>query len=140
MEKLREIVEKVHAKRKELELAVKQPLAKVTITSGFVDFGVELEKLLKEEINVKKVEWLKGEGTEVILDTNITEELEEEAKTRQLIRMIQNERKIKGINITQEIEVTNTWFPEDNNFTKLIKKTTSAKKLLDGDFYVREAN
>ena len=54
--------------------------------------------------------------------------------------MIQNQRKLKGIDITQEIEVTNTWFPKDNNLTQLVKKATSAKKLLDGDFYVREAN
>ncbi len=137
MEKLREIVEKIHAKRKEIQLAVRQPLAKAEVTTDFTNFGEELTELLKEEVNIKEIEWIKGEEVSVILDTNLTAELEEEAKTRQLIRMIQNQRKIKSIKITEEVLVTNDWFPESNNLTQLLKKTTSARKLSDGPFDVK---
>lgn len=53
--------------------------------------------LLADEINVKKVVVDANLNEEVKLDINLTEELIEEGKIRDAIRMIQDLRKDKGL-------------------------------------------
>jgi isoleucyl-tRNA synthetase len=136
MQKVREIVEKVHAARKEAKIPIRQPLAGVDIyLSKLPDLGKDLLKLAEEELNIKKIVFKKGKE-KVILDTEITPELAEEAKTRELIRKIQEERKNMGIDLTESIIVVNPWLPSDKKLVQRISRKTLATKLTLGDFKV----
>ncbi|MFH1863570.1 MAG: isoleucine--tRNA ligase [bacterium] len=120
---VRKIVEKVHAERKEKRIPVRQPLAKLQIINAKLQIN-ELEQLILDELNVKKLEFINGEGElKVELDIKITPELKEEAKLRDLVRKIQGERKKMGMDLTQKIDLWNEWSTEDDkNAQWLIKK------------------
>src|SRR3990170_373020 len=92
MQKLREIVEKVHAQRKSFEIPVRQPLRLLKVKSPDQKPADSLINLLLAETNVEAVSWEKG-SQEVVLDTKITPDLEEKARARELIRDIQAKRK-----------------------------------------------
>ena len=135
MKLARAIVEKVHAKRKEKNIPVRQPLSKVEVVSSAVP-SASLWQVVADELNVKKVVWKKGQRFSLKLDTEITPELEEEGKTRDLIRKIQSERKKLGVNLDQKIEVAVPWLPESKEQLLLIKSKTLARRLEKGSFKV----
>ena len=85
------------------------------------------------------MDWEKGKELEVKLDTKITPKLEEEAKTRELVRKIQEERKNMGVILTQKIVVVNDWFPKDKKLTQWLQSKTLAIKLEKGGFKVKKA-
>ena len=101
-----------------------------------------LEKLIKDEVNVKSVGWGKLKGTElkVELDTKITPQLKEEAETRKLIREIQVARKKLGIGLDEKVNVTSSWLPDDAKLISRLKTTTLAAKLQKGKFGVKKAS
>lgn len=139
MKVVRLLCEIAHSKRKEKSVAVRHPL--LAISTNISDLGEELANIVKDEINVKNVNWGNEDlSTEikVELDLTITEELEEEAKTRDLIRSIQQERKNIGVSLTDEVEVQSQWLPKDKNLNDLIKKTTLTKTLSVGEFSVKK--
>jgi len=102
----------------------------------------ELEVLVKEEVNFKNIEWVdnKEKGVKVKLDTQITKELEEEAKARELIRKIQGERKKMSMSLMQEIEVFNPWVPEKKELLEKVKNKTLALTLSEGEFSVAKSS
>jgi isoleucyl-tRNA synthetase len=132
---IRKIVEKGHSERKNNSIPVRQPLNSITVYISDV-FDERLIKLIEEELNVKKVIWKKGKELNVEFDTKITPELEEEAKTRELIRKIQQERKNMGILLTQKIKVTNPWLPKNNILFQNIKKIALVSHLEHGEFKI----
>jgi isoleucyl-tRNA synthetase len=134
MIKIRSVVETAHAIRKAEKIPVRQPLA--SLSTVLKAPGKGLEDLVKAEVNVKKVIW---GAKKVELDTKITSELAEEAHARELIRKIQEKRKELGMNLTQNVNVSNEWLPTDKNLTQLVKAKTSTKKLEKGGFKVTEA-
>lgn len=138
MKDVRIIAEAIHAKRKELNIAVRVPLATANVKAPF-EVEKELEKLLSDEVNVLGFEWTKLSAIEIELNTQITPELEELAKTRELIRAIQAKRKEMEFDLTQTCEVIATWLPKDKNEIERIKLKTIASKLTLGDeFIVKE--
>lgn len=140
MKKLRLIVEKVHSERKAKGIPVRQPLTSFATNSE--ELAKPLENILKDEVNVKDVKWNKlGKGElKTKLDTKITPELEEEAKTRELIRKVQQERKNMGMSLTQIIYLDNPWLPKSKEMTQYLKKVTLSKKLRKAKFSVRKAS
>lgn len=78
-------------------IKVRQPLASVTVPQGskFVDS----ESILKEELNVKQV----IVGSDVAIDTNLTEDLRQEGFAREVIRHVQSLRKRAGLNVDDRI-------------------------------------
>ncbi len=72
------------------------------------------------------------------MDTKITPELEEEAKARDLIRKIQEERKNMGMNLTQKINVYTPWLPKNKDLVEKIKKKTLTEDLREGEFKVEK--
>jgi len=132
MQLVRSVVEKGHSARKEAGLPVRQPLNSITI---YFDerCDARMLKLIEDELNVKEVIWKKGKELKVKLDTKITPELEEEAKTRELIRKIQGERKNMGIGLTQKIVVENNWLPKSNKLTQYIIDKTLSRELRQGN-------
>lgn len=133
---VRSIVELGHAKRRELNIKVRQPLAKFIIypstSSGSkLEIAEELISLISDELNVKKVVFEKNKGElSVEFDTKITKELQEEMEARDIIRQIQEERKTLGTELNDEINVTLPDWPLP--FESLIKKKALIKNLKKG--------
>jgi len=101
---VRQLAEQIHAARKELAIPVKQPLAKVTIYSDKKSISSDLETLLLEEVNIKIMEWkITDKDIRMELDTTITPELKAEGDMRELVRAIQNIRKVKKLGISERI-------------------------------------
>ncbi len=96
MERVREVVTKGLAERAKAKIKVRQPLARLEVKDLRLKLEVELLDLIKEEVNVKEIVFdskIKGEAE---LDTRITPELREEGIIREIIRQIQEMRKIAG--------------------------------------------
>jgi len=114
MEVARKIVEMAHAKRKEALIKVRQPLAELIIKNSELIIRDEIINLIKDELNIKKIDFVK-EGTQetsVSLDTKITKELKEEGEARDIVRQIQKERKTIGTTFDEKIDVTLPSWPE----------------------------
>ncbi len=94
MEKTRELVEKALAARDTEKIKVRQPLATLKTKIKLSD---EFLELVREEINVKKVEFDEKLESDVWLDTTITPELKEEGDLRELVRDLQDQRKKLGL-------------------------------------------
>ncbi len=110
---VRKIAEVAHAKRKESNIKLRQPLAKLTYQLND-RLNPELEKILADELNVKKIEYQKSSSLEpeVQLDTNITPELQEEGEARELIRQIQKLRKEQNLTLADKTAVEAPSWPE----------------------------
>ena len=142
MDLARKIVEFAHAKRKEAKIKVRQPLAKLKVKSEKLKLNEELVKLIKDEINVKKVVFEKsrlagraspsaGKGEmSVSLDTNLTRELKEEGEARDIVRMIQSQRKKLGTTLDEKVDVTLESWPE--TFEGYIKRKASIGSIIKG--------
>ncbi len=107
MTEVRLIVEKIHAKRKELGVAVRQPLAKATISGSVKDIADEFKHVVLEETNIKTIKFTdeKTEEIVVVLDIELTPELVNEGKAREVIRKIQGLRKERKCLVTDVITV-----------------------------------
>ena len=100
--------------------------------------NANLDRIVK---NKETEGFIKSEGElKVKLDTKLTPELQDEAKARELIRKIQGERKKLGMNLAQEIVVTNTWLPKSKEIAQKIKNKTLATALKEGKFSVTKAS
>ncbi len=99
MKMIRELASAALAKRAELGIKVRQPLASLKIRSADwrTKFSEELLSILKDEINVKEIVFDRKIKEDFVLDTNITSELKEEGTIRELIRMIQDLRQDGGL-------------------------------------------
>lgn len=154
----RSFVEKVHAIRKEKNLKVRQPLKRIGIF-GYTDLNAEsfgpIEDLIKNELNIKSIEYLhyedipKGENiidaTEndnykkkigLYIDIELTPELLAEGEARDIIRKIQQERKILGTALEDQVDVSLPNFPEA--FEIEIKKKALVRNLTRGEFSVKK--
>ena len=133
---VRKVAEAGHAKRKEAGIKLRQPLASVKykLPKRLSD---ELEEILAQELNVKKVEYQKSSSSEpnVTLDTKITQELEEEGKARELIRQVQQNRKEQNLTLADKTKIIAPSWP--TIFENLILKSTASVSIEKGsDFKV----
>ena len=126
----REITLVAHAKRKELALKVRQPLASITVIAPG-QLSEQIKKVIAGEINVKKVQVKTGKSISVKLDTKISPQLEAEGKARDIIRSIQQLRKESGCSIDEKITVLLPSWPEE--FTEEIKRQTLTLELIKSE-------
>ena len=152
MERVRGLVEKIHAKRKELKIPVRQPLAKCHVShvppalafgksrwrAGKCQISNELIELVKDETNIKDISFTKGEGEITVeLDTTMSPELIEEGKIREAVRKIQQLRKDQGCKLNDRIRIE---LPKEfqtlpkESIDKIIKNTL-AGDVVWGDTY-----
>ena len=124
MSKAREIVEAAHAQRKEAKIKVRQPLPELNY--GEYQLPKDLEKIVADEINVKKLIFKKTQ--QVKLNIKITQQLKAEGQARELIRQIQNLRKETGCGLGEKVIVMLPSWPKE--FKDYIKRETLAKKLI----------
>jgi len=129
METVRKVCELGHAKRKEEGIKVRQPLAEFEIRNLKFEISEDLLELIKGELNVKKIKFIKGKGeTEVSFDTQITPELKEEGWARDLIRQIQEARKNAGCGLSERIKIGLPSWPK--NFEEEIKNKTFSLEII----------
>jgi isoleucyl-tRNA synthetase len=95
MEEVRRLVSVALELRSKANIKVRQPLSELRIKN--TELKEEYLELIKEELNVKKVTQDSNLSQEVELETEITQELEEEGKVREIIRNIQDLRKEKNL-------------------------------------------
>ncbi len=103
MEMIRALASVGLMKRTEAKINVRQPLSafKIKDSGTVLKYWDQLKEILKDEINVKDIAFFDGGPDEpgYILDTTMTPELKEEGMVRELIRAIQDLRKVKGLNV-----------------------------------------
>lgn len=87
----------VLAKRAELSIKVRQPLATLKLSPSVGKIRPALLEILKDEVNVKTIVYEKDLKEEVWLDETITEELRQEGFLREMIRQIQDLRQKAGL-------------------------------------------
>src|SRR3989344_5134317 len=95
MSETRRIVTLALEARQKGNIKVRQPLARLEIRTDAL--SPEYLEIIKDELNVKKVEINNALESDVLLDTNLTPELIEEGKVRDAIRVVQDWRKEKGL-------------------------------------------
>ena len=129
---VRQICELGHAARKEAKIKVRQPLQKLQVINGEID--KELVQLIKDELNVKEVDFKTGKGEmKIDLETKITPELQAEGEARELIRQIQDLRKQNNCRLDEKIKVSGPDWPKDKKLQDYIGNATLATELLPGD-------
>ena len=134
MSLVRKICELGNAQRKEKEIPVKQPLTNIKVYGqDFLDLdkNKSLIQLIKEELNLEKVQFIKDKELKIELDTQITPRLEQKRQTREIIRSIQQARKQADCRLDQKIEVVLPDYPQE--FAEEIKQKTLATNLTKGD-------
>ena len=110
MRMCREIVSLALEARQKANIKVRQPIATLKISSAKFqspnnDQMSEYLNLIKEEINVKQIEFDGSLEGDVWLDTTITPELELEGRMRDLVRVIQEKRKELGLQPGDKIKL-----------------------------------
>jgi len=139
MENVREVITAGLQLRAQNQIKVRQPLASIVVKQ---DFDEELNKIIKEELNIKKIESSKkqemssasniiwNEKEKIGLNTEITPELKLEGQAREIIRHIQQMRKKAGYAIDNRIQVCYSGMLEVfNKFGDLIAKETLTSSL-----------
>lgn len=136
MEEVRHIAALALAKREESGIKIRQPLSllKIQNVKSEIKTNKELQKVLMDEVNVKKIEFDKKIQEPIELDTHITPELKEEGLLRELVRAIQGLRHDAGYNPKQKaivnIETSSELAAIIQRREKELKKAVNADAVL----------
>lgn len=131
MTEVKKLVELIRAARQSASIKLRQPLAKVTLTSSLQQPAQELLQVIATEVNVKEIIWHQGQTQNVELDTILTDELIAEGEARELARSIQTLRKKAGLTPEQTVAVQlPSWPPE---WKEWLQTKTNASSLVQGD-------
>jgi len=123
MLRVKEIVVLALAERAKVGIKIRQPLNSLEISDKSLKIESDLLELIKEELNVKKINF----GKSMKLDTKITPKLKEEGILREVIRNIQEMRKEAGFLPQDKVSVSYQTSPElaailEKNRKLLLKK------------------
>lgn len=132
---IRDIASKALAQRSDEGIKVRQPLSSLRIKKiQGIPLSKNLLNILKEELNVKRIELDDKIKEDFILDTKITKELKVEGRVRELTRMVQGLRQDAGYMPHDRI---NVWIESDsqiysaiNNNKKKFMSDIGATKLV----------
>ena len=117
MKKIREIVSIGLKQRDQHKIGLKWPLSKVAIYSEKIK---EFDDIIKEQLNVKEVEFRLGRGDLVVeMDFELTSELETEGYAREVSRHVQAFRKNLGLQKKDMIEL---FIFVDDEFKEILEK------------------
>ncbi|MEI7709412.1 MAG: class I tRNA ligase family protein [bacterium] len=131
MNTVRKIVTLGLEARQKAGIKVRQPLAKLEVK----DFKLAKEyvALIKDELNVKEVIENKNLENDVLLDTEITLDLEIEGSYRELVRALQDMRKDLGLTPSDVVSLAIETFEAGKElvqkFEEEMKKTVLASKI-----------
>ena len=133
MEMVRSIVNDGLSARADASIKVRQPLASAKI-SGPKTLNQDYLDIISEELNVKQVEFDKSDNVTVVIDTEISQSLQNEGIARDIIRNIQSARKEAGLEIENRISLVLLSDSKKLNdaiaeFKQLIMQETLAEEL-----------
>lgn len=115
----------------------RQPLSTLTVKGESDVLSEDYLELVKDEVNVKAVEFNKNLSVEVELDTVITPELQAEGDAREFIRAVQDMRKTAGLQpsdrITLSVQASDGGEAIVKNFQTEIQKVVGADEVVFGD-------
>ena len=110
------------------QIKIRQPLSKLIYDGDKLDDFYE--QIIADEVNVKEVK----NGKEFKLDKNLTPELKEEGRARELIRAVQAARKHAGLRQDDQIKLSvSCMLPK--GFEDLIKSEVGATSITKDDTY-----
>ncbi len=115
MKVVRDIVSMGLMERDKNHVGLKWPLSKVIIYSDNIK---KYDKIIMEQLNIKKVEFKQGKNLKVELDFDLTPELEAEGYARELSRYVQAFRKKIGLQKKDKIEL---FIFVDKDFEDILK-------------------
>ena len=128
------IIETGLRERDKAQIGLRWPLAKADIKTEY-KLGKEIQGLIAQQLNVKKVELKKGKENElsVSLDLKMTKELEAEGYAREISRKIQAVRKEKGLKkgdlIDLKITTDNELKENLAGMINYLKERTNSKRI-----------
>jgi len=130
MQTTRDIVSTALRERDKAHIGIKWPLANATIKSEIKPIE-ELNEVIKEELNIKKLTYEKAKELDVQLDTNITPELEEEGFAREISRKVQSARKKAELVKTDkiELEISSDFNDKLESQIRFIKERVGAREI-----------
>ncbi|MDQ3076087.1 MAG: class I tRNA ligase family protein [bacterium] len=136
MSLIRRIVSIALELRQRANIKVRQPLSKIQLN---YTLGVPTNQrdqyinIIKDEMNVKNVEENISSVQEIVLDTNISPELKQEGDYRELVRGIQDMRKVTGLVpsdvISLSVETNEAGNELINKFKEELLKVVGANNL-----------
>ena len=128
MDSVREIVALALAERAKAKIKIRQPLNSLEIQN--CRFHSDSLDLIKEEVNVKEIVF----GKSLKLDTEITPELKKEGMVRDVLRHIQEMRKIARFKPKDKILIRYSGEAAEilSSFRKYILEETGAKSFMAG--------
>lgn len=128
MELVREMVTNILEERNKAAIKVRQPLSAATFKTAKFDSIKTSEEYLGEvmdETNVRSLNFVESAASTQVceLDTNITEELKVEGVYRELVRTIQDARKLAGLKVGENVNIQ---LP--NSMSEFEKQVVESKK------------
>jgi len=124
MELTRQWIVEGLSQRAQAGIKVRQPLNKVKITQMNSYAVPRFEEIIRDELNVKEVEWDDGPQEDnnftVTVDIELTDELKREGLMREIVRHVQSARKKAGLNVDDRIELS--LVTGDENTSEAIKE------------------
>ena len=131
----RKIVEMGHSQRKEKNIAVRQPLNKLT-SSGPGKLSDDVSRIIQDELNVLEHNHHVKDEYSVVLDTELTERLKALGIARGITRQIQQERKAMGTKLHEKVDVrTPQQLSEEAR--EYIRSKAMVRNLTEGGFRVK---
>ncbi len=141
MQKVRELVSLALEARQKEGIKVRQPLSRLKINAPSLANKNDLLDLIRDELNVKEVVVQEGIPEMVELDTTLTDALREEGEVRELIREVQEARKIAGLNpkdrAVLSVPAERLVFAQQH--FESLERAASISEVREGDFNVHKA-
>jgi isoleucyl-tRNA synthetase len=132
MKRIRKLVEAGLAARKTANIKVRQPLRTVRFNSQFTIDNDQLIQLIKDELNIKNIEFDMNQEQPAVLDTELDDELIEEGKLRELVRAVQDARKEAGARLDQHIKLVVPQLPTVPEMLDSLKRQVLADEVVVG--------
>ena len=135
MGQARRIVERGLSARAEAGIKIRQPLSSARVTGE--KLADDVTELIRDELNVTSITYIKGDASAVAFDTEITSELATLGNLRELSRAINAMRKKRGL--TPGDSITLTYHTSSSELKKVfgqhadeLKRLVAAKEIKEG--------